>query len=115
MAALARNTGDQTIAVVSIRPRISGECSYIGCVAFKARRVYCARKVCGSVNVARAVDPSMSIAPITYWQLEEPVSLPVKVGLAPNSGTSDEIDALCSLKNGGIPPASHSFEKSVLP
>jgi len=55
----------------------------------------------------------VSIAPITHRQLEEPVSLPVQVSLAAFSGSGDQIDALRSLKNIGVPSAPRGLEEAI--
>ena len=112
---LARDANNQALPVVSICTRIAGKRSNKCRVAFQASRIYDAGKVRCPVKVARAVDPPVSIRPITHWQFEEPVSLPVQVGLAPYSGSGHEVDALGSLKDVRFPSAPRRLEKSVLP
>ena len=46
----------------------------------------------------------MTIAPVTYRQLEQSVALPVQVSLASRSGTCDKIDAFSPLINMGPHP-----------
>src|SRR5665213_1550672 len=113
VTALARDANDQTLSVVPICARIVGKRSDECRVAFQTCRIYDAGKVCRPVHVAWAVDPSMSVGPITHWQLEESVSLPVQVGLTSYSGSGDKIDAFRSLKNVGVPSAPRRLEKAI--
>jgi hypothetical protein len=83
-------------------------------MAFKAGRNYSSGKLCGPINVARAVDPSMPIAPITYWQLEETIAVPVEIRLPPLSGAGYEIDALSSLENILTPTTARCLEEPIL-
>src|ERR1035437_11194980 len=96
VTALARDPNIQAPSVVPIGARIVGKRSNVCRVAFQARWIYSTGELRCTVNVTWAVDPSVSVGPITHWKLKEPVSLPVEVGLASRSRSSDQIDPLSS-------------------
>ena len=77
-------------------------------VAWHSRQpgIYRAGEVGGAIDVAGTIDPAMAIGPVAYRKLEEPVALPVEIGLAAHSGAGDDVERLAAGEQL-VSPAGH--------
>ena len=51
-------------------------------------------KIGGSIDISRAVDPTMSLFPVANWKLHELVARPAEEGLPTFVGTNDDVNRL---------------------
>jgi hypothetical protein len=84
-------------------------------VAFHATRICPPTEVCRPVLIARAIDPAMPIAPITYRQLIQPVAMPVQISLSSNARANHNVDLLRSSQFARATLRNGSLEKPICP